>query len=214
LESPALAVPRRSKSFVSLVAVLLLGWSSSVRSETPPDDPPELVLGWRDPHGLCAVAEDVVRAEMQRVLGTLGVRTRWLNQPEHEGSEAVPGAADAVDILLLDQSPDNWGLPEHTLGAVRGPEASRSTLFVFVRNILRYTHRRLDPHQCLQRRARNQVGRAVARVIVHELVHLIAPEHPHAGFGLMRAHLGWSELLSRGWELDPVCARLFVLALG
>ena len=47
------------------------------------------------------------------------------------------------------------------------------------------------------------VARAVGRILAHELVHLIAPDLPHARSGLMGASVGRAQLLGNGVGLDP-----------
>jgi hypothetical protein len=55
------------------------------------------------------------------------------------------------------------------------------------------------------------LGCAVARVLVHELVHIGAPGHPHAG-GLMESHLRRPALTAAGVKLDSRMAAALMAA--
>jgi hypothetical protein len=60
---------------------------------------------------------------------------------------------------------------------------------------------------------RKRLAKALGRVVVHELVHRIAPELPHARSGLMREDLGASFLTRRSVSLDEASAAAVLSAL-
>lgn len=58
------------------------------------------------------------------------------------------------------------------------------------------------------------IGRALASVIVHELVHVVLPERPHSRSGLMAAELGRDVLLWPGAEIEPALAAAFLAGVA
>jgi hypothetical protein len=50
---------------------------------------------------------------------------------------------------------------------------------------------------------------SLARIIAHEVVHAVAPAHPHAAAGLMHGQQKRAALLNEGMAIDPVCAAAF-----
>jgi hypothetical protein len=49
---------------------------------------------------------------------------------------------------------------------------------------------------------RKRLAKALGRVVVHELVHRVAPDLPHADSGVMQADLGGSDLMRGRLPLD------------
>jgi hypothetical protein len=70
----------------------------------------------------------------------------------------------------------------------------------------------LDGVQDLRRdlKATNLLGRALGRVVAHEVVHIIAPGYPHRVEGLMCSSLSKQALTRRRLYLDPTSAAEFV----
>jgi hypothetical protein len=62
-------------------------------------------------------------------------------------------------------------------------------------------------------RDRDALGRALGRVVAHEVIHAIAPEAPHAGTGLMRHALDRNFLLGTKASVDARCATAFLTRL-
>jgi hypothetical protein len=128
---------------------------------------------------------------MDQILGEAGLRTRWV-----EGAEL----ADATVVLSPSEpSGPGWQLEPTSLG-VYLVHADASTVFVFherVRRVLGLRSGLLPPGE------RKLLSRALARVAVHEIVHRIAPDLPHAEDGIMRSRLDRALLTRERAFLDP-----------
>jgi hypothetical protein len=57
------------------------------------------------------------------------------------------------------------------------------------------------------------LSHAVARVVVHEVFHLVVPDHPHTPGSLMQAHYHHEDLLAPV-RLEPGLGAAFVAALS
>jgi hypothetical protein len=58
-----------------------------------------------------------------------------------------------------------------------------------------------------------ELARALARVVAHEVFHVVAPAVPHASSGLMSGRLGRAELLRRESRIDSGSRRALWAAL-
>jgi hypothetical protein len=68
------------------------------------------------------------------------------------------------------------------------------------------------PHWSLPQR--HEFGRALGRVVAHELVHAIAPARPHVKGGLMAAQMGRALLLDPHIAIDGATSEAFRTALA
>ena len=112
----------------------------------------------------------------------------------------------AIRLVLLRVDSSDWGHEEQVMGAaVRNQETPgrTHTVFVFLPNVLRTLGLHSDANVGRWR----QVARALGRVLAHEIVHAVAPGHPHRDGGLMGRQLRRSILLKRELRLDPVTAK-------
>jgi hypothetical protein len=153
--------------------------------------PLTLSLRLVDPEGVAPFDLAAVHAEAERLFAPLGVRLTAA------GAGSDP---DAVQVILLGADRSRGGLRAEAMGAVaRDPERPPVVWIVApsVRRALGGT-----PQQWPSLPA-PLLARAVGRILAHELVHLIAPDLPHAAEGLMRASMGRSQLLEEGLGLDP-----------
>jgi len=157
----------------------------------PPVAPPRLHLVCSDPlEGLRFSFEHVAR----ELASTLGVQVTW--RPLSVGGAVAP---QEILVVLLDSEPPGRS-GSSAMGSVNRMRVSR-TLWVMLPNVERTASGR--PSSADRWLPRDELARAIARVIAHEIVHLLAPAVPHAPRGLMCARLGPAELLrARPW-LDP-----------
>ena len=151
--------------------------------------PLTLALRFSDPESEAAFPLEGVRAEVERLFSALGVRV-------------VPGGEtdEPVQVVMLAADRSRGGLPAEAMGAVaRNPNAVPVVWILLpnVRTALGGTSRQWPSLPPVL------IARAVGRVLAHELVHLIAPDLPHAEGGLMKASLGRSQLLNESEVLDP-----------
>jgi hypothetical protein len=80
--------------------------------------------------------------------------------------------------------------------------AESSAVYVFYHRMARVLGVASDRDGMMEPSDRKRLAKALGRVVVHELVHRVAPDLPHAGSGLMRGDLGRSDLNRSRLSLD------------
>jgi hypothetical protein len=159
---------------------------------------PALLVNWHDPALALPFAHEVLAGDVRAVLDGAGVDLEW----EMAGPEAVIAGAELHVVLL---GAERAG-PTDVMGSVHPGSLSR-TAWINLPGVERTLGLRRLPGGGLAPRSEPALSRALARVIAHELVHLLAPELPHAGGGLMAPRLGRSFLTDPRVALsEPVAA--------
>ena len=156
---------------------------------------PHLRLLWFDPASAAPFAYAGAGGEVRSILGAAGVDVVW------EKGAAAPLAPGEIAVILLDAEPARVGLRTDVMGCVIKGDA-RSVLWVNLTTVARMLG--LDPrsHVAWSGRERQQVATALGRVVAHEIVHLIAPQLPHATQGLLSATLDRYRLVYQRLRLD------------
>ncbi len=169
---------------------------------------PGLSLAWVDVSGLARGVEGIARWEVRSILDRAGVETLWRRaSPEEEGR---PGE---VRIVLVDRLLARRGSRSLVLGSI--PEGPRSHPLVWIHLRSIQATLRLRPGSAagdLSPGARRDLGVALGRVIVHEIVHALAPTVGH-GQGLMSRRLGRGSLTGTRPFVEPGAIRGVRLAL-
>lgn len=168
----------------------------SLALATPPAE--TIVASWNDGHGLVRYQEEV-RSEVETILEKAGVRVHWSDT----GGEPPPGAALPVSIVVSPSEPEGegWHLSPSAMGVYfASPESS--AVFVFYSRVARVLGVASERDGIILPAERKRLAKALGRVVVHELVHRVAPDLPHADAGIMRSDLGRSLLLQSRLELD------------
>jgi hypothetical protein len=173
----------------TLAIFVALAAPPPARMATADAVPLTLALRFSDPESAAPFPLEGVRAEVERLFSALGVRI-------------VPGGEtdEPVQVVMLAADRSRGGLPGDAMGAVARDPGAVPVVWILLPNVrttLGGTTRHwpgLSPVL---------IARAVGRVLAHELVHLIAPDLPHADSGLMKASLGRSQLLNETVVLDP-----------
>ena len=170
-----------------------------------------LVLQWFNVPGLSDAAFASLAQELDGIFRLIDVEVSW--QKSATVPIAVGGGDPHVNVLLLASDPSAWGLRSNVLGLVFRGEAPSEQVFIFFPAVVRALGK--DSRGGWLERAREDVelGRALGRVIAHELVHAIAPDHPHTLFGLMGFHQNREALLRTPTHWHPSCERAFLAAL-
>ena len=173
-------------------AILLTG--VSVSGEPTTTVPVVLV----DLAGLSDVSLEVMTAETSSALGPSGIRLSW-----HRAKPGEEHDLGSLRVIVLGKRSCGAaiGTGEFKLASVL-PALEATTLWVCLPNLVvvaasaRGSDRSTFPDQ-------HRLGVALGRVIVHELVHLAAPELPHARRGLFSRKLDRTRLVSGSASLDP-----------
>lgn len=170
---------------VSLTFGLTSGRVWASRESSSSEDP--LRLLWIDPLEQASFAYPGLVQASTRALAGLGIAVHW----EHVAAGAE--LQDGLRVVLLPR-PAGRQLP-HTMGLVTRQEAPVTHLYVFLNAVAEALG--LEPERpaawpLLERR---NLGRALGRVVAHEVVHALRPRLPHAAHGLLATSLGRRELL-------------------
>jgi hypothetical protein len=150
-------------------------------------------VAWYDVERLSASNVELVSAQVSACFQEAGVTLLWRRGEIGVSTEEV--AADEVPVLLLpgDDSPRGGARP--VLGTTTTNRDGPRLVHVFLQPIrttlgLRSLGEALSPMEA------RQLAQSVARVIVHELLHALAPQQAHSTRGLMKHSLSRAELLS------------------
>jgi hypothetical protein len=164
---------------------------------------PDVTLVWYDVFGLFGGSHEPAAAELRGVLCRIGVSA--------DSRLAAPGSAYAADgavevaVMLLRSFGGDAAEPERVMGVVPAglPPGVPRPVRVYLAGIETALGRSLwaepSPDAIL--------GRAVGRVVAHELFHALAPWEPHADSGLMQASLARDALVGPVPEVDATHAR-------
>jgi hypothetical protein len=156
-----------------------------------------LSVAWCDPTHALPFDDEVLAADVQSLLGLAGVELAWTAcEPEDARVEAQLRV-----VLLADERAGR----SDVMGSVRRGSSSR-TAWINLPSVERALGPPRRPHAPRAPGSQRALSRAMARVIAHELVHLVAPDLPHARSGLMAPRLDRHFLTAPRVPLAPAAA--------
>jgi hypothetical protein len=159
----------------------------------------ELHLVWLDAHKLFPDFERV-RSEADAIFRDLGVSVRWEVGSDPRASEA---SEHRIQVVLLPSEPSGWGISPNAMGVVLLPSREQQdSVYLFYRPILRNAGLGRRAGTILNPRERKDAARAIARVLIHEVIHAVAPNISHADKGVMHDSLLIGALSSPRIEID------------
>lgn len=170
-----------------------------------------LEIVWIDAHRLFPDFERV-RSEVDSIFRDLGVAVRW-----EVGSDPRPASAGElrIQVVLMPSEPSGWGISPNAMGVVLLPQRGRqNSVFPFYRPILRNLGLGGIAGSMLKPRERRDLARAMGRVLVHEVVHAVAPNLSHADRGVMHDALLIGALSNVEIEIDDRTREEFLRGLG
>ncbi len=202
------AVSKNQRRPIYLLAVVGLAFASAARADNleSADQNPPLTLIWYDSHDLLPFHFDRMTAEVGRIYTNAGMSVNW-----ESGAEVRHDRADRnplrINLVLLPSQARSWGLPESAMGVTTYEEGRKSSIYIFFPQVMRalgYINRATGYSPKISR----DVALAIGRIISHEIVHYLAPYHPHGEKGLMRSRLNRSDLITEHVRLDPESVRV------
>jgi hypothetical protein len=172
---------------------------------------PALQLLWFDPsQALPVAATNALADEVREIFRSLGVEVafRVADADTTYGEGPVP----EVPIILLKDDPIVSRRPTRVLGLVVRHQEPRRAVWAFLENV-RWTLSHDQGRRLPAMGHDTALGRALGRVVAHEVIHSIAPDEPHSKNGLMGHSMNRAFLLSDDPPLDARCGRAFLAAL-
>jgi hypothetical protein len=160
-----------------------------------------LRLVWVDMRGAARTVRPAAMAETATLLNAAGLDVTW----QTAGGLQRAVRDEEVLVVVLPGTPSS--LPRDVMGTAHPGVPGARAVWVFlsgVRQALGYSTQSgiMPPGETAN------VGRAIGRVIVHEIVHLTAPDRPHEATGLMAPRLGRGILIQAHIDLDPELNRV------
>ncbi len=176
---------------MALVPWMVLSLSALITPRTAPV--PEVV--WMDLAGVPALAEEAARREAAEVLQDVGLVPRWRVGSAHD----LVGPHDLPVVLLRRDHSARRGK-----GRVLGACTAQSTpprAWVYLDN-LAWVMGVASGDGPLTAEEAVRLGRAIGRIVAHEVIHAVAPHVEHARSGIMSARFDRRDLLASHLAVD------------
>jgi hypothetical protein len=192
-------VAQASWSAVPILAAAVLAATTGAAEERRDPPPAGTAVKWHDPSHALPFDHEALAGEVKALLAPAGLELAW----EAAAPDTSDDAGSALRVVLL--AAEQAG-PSDVMGSVQRGGASR-TAWIILRGVERtlglpagHAGKPWPPgsHRLL--------AHALARVIVHELVHLLVPDLPHTRGGLMAPRLGRPFLTAQHVALSPAVA--------
>jgi nucleotide-binding universal stress UspA family protein len=185
-----------------------------LEASTPVGPPLALTSGprleWSDPAGLVPLKMlDLLTEELTAMARAMGV----------DMGLAATGAADETGphryrVSVMQTPKAHWRLRQDVMAAAPRAAGHQGTIYIFLEQVRRVLGHLANHDSSETAREHAELARALARILAHEVVHVVAPDHPHATSGLMVARLRRGPLTKRKARIDQACARAFRDALA
>lgn len=167
--------------------------------------PATLPLVWIDVYGVARGARPAALAEASALLAPVGVHIDW--EVSDTGQRTVRDGE--VQVVILPSPPPSLG--PHIMGAAQpSPEGIR-VVWVFASPVRAALGLHPRATEALRPQDTRRLGRALARVMLHEIVHVARPGRPHSHRGLMAPRLSRS-MLEGAVTLEPGLVDVFRMA--
>jgi hypothetical protein len=163
-----------------------------------------IVLVWFDVLGLMPQGFTEAAEEVGAIFRDTGIEVRW--RAGGPGVTYGDGPWPELPVILLTADPLRARRDRNVMGLVVRDHRPPFPIWAFVepiRGVLGFG----KPHRVLLPSERPRLARAVGRVVAHELIHVLAPDHPHDRNGLMRHALDRGSLVGGHPPLTGGCAR-------
>lgn len=173
---------------------------------------PQLKLALFDRVHLSAAFFDEMASELARVLPTRETEIAWL-PTSHQ--LAVYSPRGEIQVILSASSPEAWGFDASVMAAVLSPERELpgGVIVVFPARVARVVGARRYTEFSDRMPRDSRLQRALGRVIAHEIVHVVAPDHRHGDEGIMQESQSQTSLLGPDPRVDPACTVAFQTGL-
>ncbi|MGH9333110.1 MAG: hypothetical protein ACRD21_05105, partial [Vicinamibacteria bacterium] len=164
------------------VVSIAIVWFASAESSAL--EPAPLTLVWHDSSRLFpTVGLELMGKEIEELFRVNRLPVRFHAAAESEDLLRIP--EPRVNVILLPKEGGRFGVPPNAMAAALGERGEKYTIFVFLSGVRRTLGHRGEssPRQLAE------LSLALARIVAHEVVHVLAPERGHADSGLMSGAL-------------------------
>lgn len=199
---PSIGPIRRTRVGTWLVFLLLVPTLMAAATE------PRFELALFDRVNLSPAFFEEMSGELARVLPAREVEFVWL--PAND-QLAVYSPQGEIQLILSPSPPEVWGFDESIMAAVLSPkrQVPGGVIVVFPARVARVVGARRYRNFSDRTPRDSRLARAVGRVIAHEVVHVVAPDHRHGDEGIMQENQSRTSLLAPESRLDPACTAIF-----
>jgi len=202
-----------------VLIVLALAGAAAADHDTLSDSGPlapatlqPLHLAWFDPRVALPGSFSAVSREVTKAFRGLGIAVSW--RVGRVGDEMGTITPDEVSVIFLPSNPQGRDGRPGVMGRVQRSQQPPRGAWVFVSEVRRV----LCPPQMGNHfgdpRESPDLPLALARVVVHEVVHAIVPEEPHEDTGLMQDKLDRAVLVGRRPTVGSGCAQALLRGLA
>jgi hypothetical protein len=146
---------------------------------------------------LAPLTRGVMRHELASLLAPASLGLSWRRTPPH-------GETDADELRVVLMRTAGRGTDRGALGSARARGPAAATVWVYVPTVAAALDLELEG-LATSLDAQRRMGLALARVLVHEVVHALAPHVDHARAGLMRPSLHPAQLEAGRAALEGDC---------
>lgn len=169
---------------------------------------PHLRLALFDRVHLSPAFFDEMAGELARVLPTRETEIAWL--PSND-QLVVYSPQGEIQVILSPSLPEVWGFDESVMAAALFPsrELPGGVIIVFPTRVARVVGARKYKNFSDRMPRDPRLERALGRVIAHEIVHVVAPDHRHGDDGIMQEIQSRNSLLGPEPRVDPTCMAVF-----
>jgi hypothetical protein len=156
-------------------------------------------------HGLDASATQSAQRELQRLLAPAGIELLWKNLENRKPGEQF----DHVVVVSFDRSCSapaiaNTSKTPNAEVALADSSVSDGRVLPFIRVDCAYLAEMLDPALRVMSAAQRNaaIGRALGRVVAHEIYHVIGGTTEHQARGVAKAAFSVRDLMAETFDFD------------
>jgi len=164
--------------------------------------PLRLRLAWFDVSGAAASVETAAARELAALFAPAAIEVDWTR-----AETGVQAPDSDVQVIVMESAP---GVAKGVMGAAFHSEIRPHSVWVYLRHVRRTLGFSARTEALLRPTEQALLGRAVGRVVAHEIVHAYAPDREHQATGIMQARLDARFLKRQHVQLEKEAVELVV----
>jgi len=176
--------------------------TSAAADDSPHDDGLTLRLAYFDGAGLPAGARQAMEREVATIFAKVGVRVSAFDQETLTATGSDPRTF-VLRVVILQEPPTTFGQTPITLGVYHRHRFPPASVLIFQPSIYAELGLMTEGEDYLPP---DLIGRAFGRVVAHEVIHALAPDHKHRQRGVLACWLDREALLQSRLVIDEMTA--------